>query len=96
MATERDSLTKNADGVRLHQAGDHEGAIKAFTEAIDLDPEHANIYRNRAESYRAVDKTAEADADTAKADQIVQATAELEIEAHSKTFLQKLWGFIAR
>ena len=96
MATERDSLTKNADGVRLPQSGDHEGAIKAFTEAIDLDPVHASIYRNRAESYLAADKTAEADADIAKADQLVQASVELAIEAHSKTFLQKLWGFIAR
>ncbi len=96
MASENDSLAKNAEGVRLHQAGDHEGAVQAFTEALDLDPEHANVYRNRAEAYRAVDKSAEADADMAKADQLVNAAAEAELEAHRKTFLQKLWNFIAR
>ena len=40
--------------------------------------------------------TAEADADTAKADALVQAVAEAEIEAHKKTFAEKLWNFIAR
>ena len=96
MANERDALTKNAEGVRLHQAGDHDGAIKALTEALALDPDHANIYRNRAEAYRAANKTAEAEADSAKADEIVSGLAEAEVEAHRKTVWQKLWGFIAR
>ena len=96
MATEREALAKNAEGVRLHQAGDADGAIKVLTEALEIAPEHANIYRNRAEAYRAADMTAEADVDSAKADSLVQAADEAEIEAHRKTFAQKLWNFIAR
>ena len=96
MVTERDALAKNAEGVRLHQTGDDAGAIKVLTEALEIAPEHANIYRNRADAYRAADMTAEADADSAKADSLVQAVSEAEIEAHKKTFAQKLWNFIAR
>ena len=96
MATEREALAKNAEGVRLHQSGDAEGALKAFSEALEIAPEHANIYRNRADAYRAADMTAEADADSAKADALVEAAAQAEIEAHKKTFAQKLWNFIAR
>ena len=96
MTTEREALAKNAEGVRLHQSGDAEGAIKVLTEALEAAPEHANIYRNRAEAYRAANMTAEADADSAKADALVQAAVDAEIEAHRKTFAQKLWNFIAR
>ena len=96
MVTEREAFAKNAEGVRLQQAGDAQGAIKVFTEAIDAAPGHANIYRNRAEAYRAANMTAEADADTATADELVQAAVEAEIEAHKKTVWQKLWNFVAR
>ena len=96
MTTEREALAKNAEGVRLHQSGDAEGAIKVLTEALEAAPEHANIYRNRADAYRAANMTAEADADAAKADELVQASVEAEIEAHRKTFWEKLWNFVAR
>ena len=96
MVTERDALAKNAEGVRLQQAGDADGAIKVLTEAIDVAPEHANIYRNRADAYRAANMDAEANADSAKADALVQAADEAEIEAHKKTVWEQLWNFIAR
>ena len=96
MANAQDALAKNAEGVRLNQDGDHDGAIKAFTEALALDPDHANIYRNRADAYRAANKTAEADADSSKADELVSGSVEEELEAHRKTAWQRLWGFIAR
>ena len=96
MVTEREALAKNAEGVRLQQAGDADGAIKVLTEAIDVAPEHANIYRNRADAYRAANMDAEANADSAKADALVQAADEAEIEAHKKTVWEQLWNFIAR
>ena len=96
MATEREALAKNAEGIRLHQTGDAAGAVKVLTDAIEIAPDHANIYRNRAEAYRAANMTAEADADTVKADALVQAVSQAEIEAHKKTFAEKLWNFIAR
>ena len=96
MATEQEALAKNAEGVRLQQSGDADGAIKVLTEAIDVAPEHANIYRNRADAYRAADMDAEANADSAKADALVQAADEAEIEAHKKTVWEQLWNFIAR
>ena len=96
MANERDALNKNAEGVRLHQTEDYDGAIKAFTEAIGLDPAHPNIYRNRAETYRALNRADEAETDSAKADELVGEVDEVERVAHTKTVFQRLKGYITR
>ena len=96
MANEQDALHKNADGVRLHQKGDYDGALKAFGEAIAIEPDHANIYRNRAETYRAMNRTDEADTDSAKADAIVTESTEAELAAHSKTIFQRLLSLLTR
>lgn len=96
MSNTSDALSMNAEGVRLHQNGDHAGAIKTLTEAIENDPNQANIYRNRADAYRAADKIQEADADAAKADELARGRLDEELEAHKTTFLQKLWNFVAR
>jgi Tol biopolymer transport system component len=45
----------------------YEHAIKAFTEAIRLDPEVSDNYQYRGEAYEAIGKSTEAEADYAKA-----------------------------
>ncbi|MCH7915836.1 MAG: hypothetical protein IH856_22830, partial [Deltaproteobacteria bacterium] len=51
------------DGVRLLNAGDHEGAIAACTKAIESDPSSVGARRTRSEAYRRSGRRNEAAAD---------------------------------
>jgi Flp pilus assembly protein TadD len=60
-------LALNGRGYARMRLGQYQQAIPDFTEAIRLNPNYANAYRNRAASYRALGQTALADQDAAKA-----------------------------
>src|SRR5690606_11413928 len=53
-------------GVLRYEAGDPEGAVADLTRAIDLGAE-PDLYANRAVALRALGRTAEAEADEARA-----------------------------
>ena len=46
-----DAVARNDEGVRLLHAGDYEGAVAAFTEALAMDPDFETAYRNRASAF---------------------------------------------
>ena len=60
--TQRAAL-KAQEGARLLAARDYEGAITAFTEAIELEPSSFGAYRTRAEAYERLGSEEEAEAD---------------------------------
>ena len=63
-ATDTQDVTKViAEGTRLLQREDFEGAIAAFDEASTIDPKQASIYLNRAEALTKVGRHQEAEAD---------------------------------
>jgi len=64
MANQKDAVAKNDEGVRLLQAGDDEGAIAAFSEALAVDPNLTVAYRNRAAVYRRLGRLKEAKVDS--------------------------------
>ncbi len=57
------ALEKRQEGVQALQAGDVSRAVTSLSEAIALDPSEASAYLSRAEAYRSLRRTAEADAD---------------------------------
>ena len=57
------AVAKNDEGVRLLDSGDYEGAVAAFTEAIDLNPDFKTAYRNRSQALRKLGRMAEANSD---------------------------------
>jgi TonB family protein len=52
------------------QTGDYENAVKDFTEAIRLKPEHGDYYSKRAEAYRKLGKNDLAATDEQKAEEL--------------------------
>ena len=52
MSTKRDAVAKNAQGARLLNRGDIEGAAQAFSEAMALNPKLASAKSNREEALR--------------------------------------------
>ncbi len=54
--TKRAALEKAREGARLLSAGDYQGAIAAFTEAMRLDPRLDDAYVLRSEAYRRSEK----------------------------------------
>ena len=60
------AVAKNDEGVRLLDSGDYEGAVAAFTEAIDLNPDFVTAFtanRNRSQALRKLGRMAEANSD---------------------------------
>ena len=86
MADEQDGYAKNAEGVRLLQSGDFEGAVKLLTEAISLIPDYATVYRNRAEAYKKLNRDQEAEADSEKVMALDEAVRERERAKHPTGF----------
>ena len=66
----KDAVAKNSEGLGLLTAGDYEGAIAAFGEAIALEPDWETVYRNRAEAHRRLGWKGPAAADAQRADSI--------------------------
>jgi Flp pilus assembly protein TadD len=52
-------------GLRLLRRWDYEGAIRAFTEALELNSTLVEAYENRAVAYRRLGRDEEADTDIA-------------------------------
>ena len=67
MSTDRTAMDRSNDGLRLHQAGDYEGAITAFTEVIELNPRSTAAYYHRADAYRRTGRASDAERDVEKA-----------------------------
>ena len=68
MSSPQDSKTQRAadkvdEGARLLSAGDYEGAIAAYTEAIDLDPSFGWAYYYRAEARKRLGMLSKSEAD---------------------------------
>ena len=61
--TLRAAFDKAGEGWRLLSAGDHEGAIAACTEAIELDPSSIGARRNGPEALKRLGRSREAEAD---------------------------------
>ena len=61
--TDKLAIIANDEGLRLLGAGDFQGSIKAFTEAIERDPRLESAYRNRAQAYRRLGMIQEAESD---------------------------------
>jgi len=61
---------RNAEGLRLLDAGRNQEAQSAFTAAIDAQPDFAAAYRNRSEAYRRQGLVGLADIDSSRADSI--------------------------
>ena len=57
------AVAKNDEGVRLLDSGDYEGAVAAFSQEIDLDPDFKTAYRNRSQALRKLGRMAEANSD---------------------------------
>ena len=66
--TSADSIRKNIEGTQLLSTGDDEGAIVAFTEALELNPGFDGALRNRARAYRNLGREQEAVADLSAAE----------------------------
>ena len=60
----------NNRGVMRSQAGDRDGAIADYGEALRLDPKYPAAFYNRAQAWRAKGDAARADADAAQAVQL--------------------------
>ncbi len=59
-----DPATANNDkGVALLNSGDYEGAVAAFSRAIELNPDFVTFYRNRSQALRRLGRMAEAASD---------------------------------
>lgn len=56
------------EGQRLLMAGENGAAVATLTEALKLNPNMLNTYRNRAEAFRRLGRESEAAADIAQAD----------------------------
>ena len=74
MVTVRPGMAKNNQGMQLLRAGDPEGALAAFDEAIEVDPEFVYAYRNRAEAFKKLGRELESRADLEKADSLIPST----------------------
>lgn len=57
------AYAQNSEGRNLLQAENYQGALRAFSRAIELDPDYLFAYRNRAEVYRRLGRSVEAEAD---------------------------------
>lgn len=58
----QDALAWNNKGSALSALGKHEEAIKAYDEAIRLDPSYAAAWNNKCSALKALNRTTEADA----------------------------------
>ena len=67
-----EAIVKSNEGTRLFEAGDVEGAIKAFAEAIKLDPRFEAAYHNRAMALRKAGRHREAEVDLYQVSSIQQ------------------------
>jgi tetratricopeptide (TPR) repeat protein len=63
-------MALDCEGKYYLKRGKYDHAIKNFDQAIQIDPVHAQSYYNRSLAFRALGKTAQADADLAKARQL--------------------------
>ena len=66
----KEAEEKNAEGLRLLDAGRRQEALAAFTAAIDAQPDFAAAYRNRSEAYRCQGLVGMAAIDSKRADSI--------------------------
>ncbi|MBR4384309.1 MAG: tetratricopeptide repeat protein, partial [Selenomonadaceae bacterium] len=69
---DRDFLAnqKNEDGLKLYYAKDYQGAIRLYSEAIELNPKFAGAYYNRGTAYAALKQHEQAIQDFDKAIQL--------------------------
>lgn len=58
----QDALACNDKGIALSAQGKHEEAVKAYDEAIRLDPSNAFAWYNKGSALKALNRTTEADA----------------------------------
>ena len=70
----------NHPGFGFSKQEQYFGAIDDFTKAVELAPKYADAYFNRGESYKALGKNQEADAEFAKGKRI-----KMTVPANSKT-----------
>ena len=63
MSTINDAYPRFSEGLRLFRAGDYEAAIKEFTAAIAIYPDHLDAYSYRADAYGYLRMEEEAKAD---------------------------------
>jgi len=68
----RDAVSLNSEGCQLLKGGQYEEAIERFSEALRLSPAFYDAYRNRAEAYRSLGRTALAESDLAAALRLVR------------------------
>ncbi len=71
----KEAEEKNAEGLRLLDAGRHQEALSAFTAAIDAQPDFAAAYRNRSEAYRRQGLVGMAAIDSKRADSVERTEA---------------------
>jgi len=70
------------DGVKLAETGNLEGALLIFSKAIELSPETASAYNNRAQTLRLTGKIEEALADLDKAIQLSEGKGRAACQAY--------------
>ncbi len=66
----RDPWLLTTAGVALVRKGDRDGALKAYNKALEVDPQFAQAYFNRATLYESMDRPAQAQEDYERAGQL--------------------------
>lgn len=83
-------------GLRLLRSWDYEGAIRAFTEALRLNPNLTEAYENRALAHRRLGRDDEAEKDLGKSRSVLRDGVSFSGEEAKSGILQKVAAFFRR